>query len=116
MCVFPVVTSGDEALKYIFPSKQRAAQQAIALAKQDGRIRRLIAFGSAVTMRCGTGSDLDLAVDAPNVSEEGFLKIARSFYRGIDSEVDMVHYNTIHSPLLKKEIDEKGVNLYVQSQ
>lgn len=116
MCVFPVVTAGDEALKYVFPSKQKAAQQAITLAKQDERIRRLVIFGSAVTMRCGTASDLDIAVDAPNVSEDEFLKIARSFYRGVDSEIDLVHYNTLRSSLLKNEIDEKGVSIYVQRQ
>ena len=114
--MFPTVTAGDETLKYVFPSKQKAAQQAIALARQDDRIRRLVIFGSAVTMQCGTVSDLDIAVDAPSVSEEEFLKIARSFYRGIDSEVDMIHYNTIRSPLLKREIDEKGVSVYVQRQ
>ena len=116
MRVFPVVTAGDESLKYIFPSKQKAAQQAIALAKQDDRIQRLVIFGSAVTMRCGTVSDLDIAVDAPNVSEDEFMKIARSFYRGIDSEIDMIHYNSIRNMLLKKEIDEKGVSVYVQRQ
>lgn len=114
--MFPRVAPGDETLKYVFPSKQRAAQQAITLAKRDDRIRRLVIFGSAVTMQCGTVSDLDIAVDAPDVSEEEFLKIARSFYREIDSEVDMIHYNAIRSPLLKREIDEKGVDVYVQRQ
>ena len=116
MCVFPMVTAGDETLKFVFPSKQKAAQQAIALARQDDRIRRLVVFGSAVTMRCGTGSDLDIAVDAPSVSEDEFLKIARGFYRGVDSEVDMIHYNTIRNSQLKREIDEKGVNIYVKRQ
>lgn len=84
------------------------------MARQDDRIRRLVVFGSAVSMLCGTVSDLDIAVEAPNIPEEKFLKIARNFYRGIASEVNMIHYNAIQSPLLKKEIDEKGVNVYSQ--
>ena len=111
--VFPSVFAGDDALKHVFPSKQKAAQQAINLAKQDHRIQRLIVFGSAVTLDCGTGSDLDLAVDAPDVTEEEFLEIAHAFYLGVDSEIDLIHYNSIHSPLLKKEIDGKGVPVYV---
>ena len=116
MCVFPVVAAGAETLKYIFPSKQKAAQQAIALANLDERIHRLVIFGSAITMQCGMGSDLDIAVDAPDVSEDEFLKMTRNFYLGVDSEIDMIHYNTIHNSLLRKEIDEKGINVYVKRQ
>lgn len=111
---FPMVTKGDSTLQYVFPSKQKAAQAAIDLAKADNRIERLILFGSAVTMNCGATSDIDIAIDAPNVSEEEFLKIARSFYLGVPSELDMVHYNRITSPLLKSEIDRKGAVMYVK--
>lgn len=114
MCKFPVITKGDNTLQYIFPTKQKAAQAAIDLAKADGRIERLILFGSAVTMNCGATSDLDIAIDAPEISEEEFLKIARIFYLGVPSETDMVHYNRITSPLLKNEIDMKGAVMYVK--
>lgn len=114
MCKFPVVTKGDNTLQYVFPTKQKAAQIAINLAKADDRIERLILFGSAVTMNCGTSSDIDVAIDAPSISKEEFLKIARTFYHEVPSELDMVHYNRITSSLLKDEIDKKGVNMYVK--
>lgn len=114
MRVFPVVTAGDAALQYVFPTKQRDVQEAICLAKADDRIARLILFGSSVTLRCGINSDIDLAVDAPDVDEDTFLKIAHGFYRSIKSEVDVVHYNRIRSALLKEEIDRKGVCVYVK--
>lgn len=116
MSIFPLVTNGSESLKFIFPTKQKAAQQAITLAAADERIKKLLVFGSAVTPRCGMKSDLDIAIDAPNLSEDEFLKLARGFYREIDSELDIVHYNNIHSELLKKEIDDKGVSIYVRGQ
>ena len=109
---FPMATAGDEALRYVFPSKQRAAQKAIELAKQNPQIQRLCVFGSAVTADCGMTSDLDLAIIAPSVSGEGFYRLCRPFFREIDSEVDVVHYNRIRSASLKKEIDEKGVCVY----
>ncbi|MBP5230669.1 MAG: nucleotidyltransferase domain-containing protein [Clostridia bacterium] len=112
--VFPVVVEGDPSLKFVFPTKQRAVQSAIDLARSDGRIRSLILFGSAVTMNCGMTSDIDLAVDAPDVSEEDFPKLAHAFYVNVDSEIDLIHYNYIRSELLKREIDQKGVRVYVK--
>ena len=114
VCKFPMVTKGDSTLQHVFPMKQRAAQAAIDLAKSDARIERLILFGSAVTMNCGTSSDIDIAIDAPGISDDEFLKIARAFYLGVPSELDMVHYNKITNSLLKSEIDRKGVNVYVK--
>lgn len=111
---FPMVINGDSTLQYVFPSKQKAVQAAIDLAKADSRIERLILFGSAVTMNCGAVSDIDIAIDAPDVSEEEFLKIARIFYLGVPSELDIVHYNKIRNPLLKSEIDRKGVVMYIK--
>lgn len=113
MRIFPKVTDGDEVLKYVFPTKQRDVQKAISIAREDERIRRLIVFGSAVTVKCGMTSDIDLAIDA-DISEDEFLEIARKFYSGIPSEIDLVQYNRIKSDLLKNEIDNKGVELYVK--
>ena len=114
MRVFPQVTKGSERLKYIFPSKQRDAQIAINIASADERIERLIVFGSAVTPDCGTDSDIDIAVSAKNITEDEFLKIAHAFYTEIDSEVDIVHYESVSDAFFKSEIDKKGVTLYAK--
>lgn len=113
MYIFPVRFEGAEELKYIFPSKQRAAQKAIELAKADSRVMRLIVFGSAVTLGCGIGSDIDIAIDAPGVNGDEFLSLAHPFLSEIPSEVDIVHYNSITGELLKNEIHSKGVAIYV---
>lgn len=111
---FPLVVKGEQTLQYVFPAKQRAAHIAIELARSDSRIERLIMFGSAVTLDCGVTSDIDIAIDAPGVSESEFMKLARCFYLEVPSELDIVHYNRITNPLLKSEIDKKGVELYVK--
>ena len=115
MSIFPITVSGEDVLKYVFPTKQKDVQKAISIAKADERIRRLIVFGSAVTVNCGMTSDIDLAIEA-DADEEEFLKIARKFYLGIPSEIDLIQYNRITSELLKHEIDQKGVELYVKCQ
>lgn len=112
MYIFPVRCAGAEELKYIFPLKQKAAQKAIEIAKRDKRIKRIIAFGSAVTTSCGINSDIDIAIDAPNVSDDDFVKLARPFLREVPSEIDIIHYNNIHSELLKHEIKTKGATIY----
>lgn len=115
MYVFPKRCEGAEELKYIFPSKQKAVQKAIELAMADNRIERLIVFGSAVTMNCGIGSDIDIALDVPDIDPDDFAKLARPFYIDIPSEVDVIHYNDIHSKLFKNEVD-KGVCVYARQQ
>ena len=116
MCNFPIIVEGHPSLRHIFPTKQRAVKSAIDLAKADDRIKRLIIFGSAVTMNCGACSDVDIAIDAPDVAADDFPKLAHDFYIGVDSEVDVIHYNLIHSQVLKKEIDNKGVSVYIKRE
>lgn len=111
MYVFPIRCEGEPVLKHIFPSKQRAAQKAIELAKKDSRINRLIIFGSAVTINCGAGSDLDIAIDAPEINGEEFIKLAHSFLIEIPSEIDILHFNSINNDLLLNNI-KKGVCVY----
>ena len=113
MAVFPKVVEGDNILKYVFPTKQKDVQKAIALAKEDLRIRRLIVFGSAITIKCGMISDIDFAIDA-DITEDEFFEIARKFYSTITSEIHLIHYNQIKSNLLKHEIDTKGREFYVR--
>lgn len=112
MYVFPIRCEGEPVLKHIFPSKQKAAQKAIELARSDSRIKRLIIFGSAVTMKCGAGSDLDIAIDAPEIKNlDEFGKMVRPFYIEIPSEIDVLHLNKINSDLLLNNI-QKGVCVY----
>ena len=115
MLIFPVVARGSETLKYVFPSKQRDVQKAIEIASADERIDRLILFGSAVTRNCGTTSDIDLAVSAPGMSEEAFLKVTRRFRLAMDSDLDILHYESIRDELLNQEIQKKGVTVYARS-
>lgn len=114
MLIFPVVAQGSETLKYVFPSKQRDVQKAIEIASADERIDRLILFGSAVTRNCGTTSDIDLAVSAPGMSEEAFLKVTRRFRLAMDSDLDILHYESIRDELLNQEIQKKGVTVYAR--
>lgn len=60
-------------------------------------------------MNCGIGSDLDFAVDAPDMQDSNeFLKTVRPLRRAVQADTDIIHYNTIRNMLLKDEIDQRG--------
>lgn len=114
MCVFPKRCEGADVLKHIFPTMQNEVQKVIDTARTVPEIQRIIVFGSAVTMNCGIGSDLDIAVDAPGITDdEEFIKVVRPIRRALDVDTDIIHYNNIHSQLLLNEINKKGVDVYV---
>lgn len=115
MHTFPIrINNADESVKYIFPSKQKDIQSAINVARETPEIKKLIVFGSATTLNCGVESDIDIAVDAPGIKhEDDFILLSRRIRQALQSNADIIHYNSVHSDLLKKEIDTKGVEVYV---
>ena len=89
MYVFPKRCDGADTLKYIFPSMQKEVQKVIEATKNIDCIRRITIFGSAVTMNCGIGSDLDIAVDAPDITDEDeFIQIIRPIRRAVCVDAD----------------------------
>lgn len=112
MNTFPVRFNGSEKLKYIFPSKQKDVQKAIEIAGKTEKIRRMVIFGSAVTMNCGIGSDIDIAIDAPGITEDEFISMTKPFRQTLESEIDIIHLNSVRNELLKNEIMTKGVEVY----
>lgn len=113
--VFPKKYEGADVLKHIFPLMQREVQKVIDTSSQIPEIKRVIVFGSALTLNCGIKSDLDIAVDIPDIqSEDEFLKLVRPIRRAISVDSDILHYNEIKNKLLLSEIDSKGVDVYVR--
>ena len=113
--IFPKKYEGAEVLRHIFPVMQREVQKVIDTSAQIDGIKRVIVFGSAVTLNCGIGSDLDIAVDAPDIQgEDDFLRLVRPLRRALSVDSDILHYNEIQNELLLHEIDSKGVDVYVK--
>ena len=111
---FRRVVDGPEILTSIFPTKQRFVNDVISLAATIPEIEKIAVFGSAVTLDCGTTSDLDLALWLTDPSEDAFLAVCRKFYRTVDTEMDIINYKQIHLSLLRDEIDRKGVLIYAK--
>ncbi len=89
----------------IHPLKQRQVNNLINFLKENDSVNRIIIFGSSVTNRCRTGSDLDFYVE---------LDDNKDFNKAISSVISNYDYwnnFTVDSRLLN-EIQKKGVLVY----
>lgn len=111
---FRKVAEGPSVLTQIFPTKQKDVSRAVMIADEESSVEKMVVFGSAVTLRCGPESDIDLALFLPGASDEEYLRIAHRFFSELDSEVDVVRYDQIRNSALIDEIDRTGVVVYAR--
>ncbi len=93
--------------------KRDAVEQAVEIAQETDVIKRLIVFGSAVTNDCGESSDIDLCLDVScDTRDMRLFRPVCDFNKACDYNCDILFYQKIGDKL-KKEIDTKGVEVYV---
>lgn len=72
---FPVVVPCEDFdIGRIHPLKQREIIKVYEAVKDDPRVESLVLFGSSVTIRCGSKSDIDLAVSLRKEDMTGDVK------------------------------------------
>jgi predicted nucleotidyltransferase len=86
-----------------------------ALCKKH-KVKRLFVFGSVLTPRFNSQSDVDLLVDF-NKEEVGdyfdnFFNLKYALENLLGKEVDLVEGQTVRNPYLKEEIDQHKVLIY----
>ena len=110
---FPVKIDGCKELKRIFPTMQAPVQKIVDIAKTLPEIKRIIIFGSAITLNCGIGSDIDVAFDMPSVSEDDYYSYLKPIRYSIDIPYDFIHYNSIKNKMLLEVIDKNGLEIRI---
>lgn len=93
--------------------KKKEVEKAIQIAQRTGVVRRLIIFGSTVTDECREESDVDICLDVN--CETSDKRLRRPMYdlnEACDFNCDILFYHKLGDKL-KKEIDSKGVEVYV---
>lgn len=115
MNTFPVVTQGNDILKYIFPTKQKDVLKIIEYSQENPNILKTIIFGSSVTWSCSVSSDIDIAVILEDHSDNEFGKVIHELTNRLNSEFDLINYNRLDNDILKNEIDSKGVIIYARN-
>ena len=77
-------------------------------------IEKVMLFGSRATGHHRPGSDIDLAVFAPKLSDQAFSRLAGEVDElPIAFSMDIVHFDTLENPALKKQILSQGKTLYI---
>lgn len=93
--------------------KQKEIEKVIQIAKNTGVVRRLIIFGSSVTEDCHEESDVDICLDIScETSDKRLRRPMYEFNEACDFNCDILFYHKLGEKL-KKEIDSKGVEVYV---
>lgn len=114
---FPVVVPTQFDLKAVYPTMQKYVDR--ILCDLPSHIEKVIIFGSAVTLRCGENSDLDILLITQKEQSE-VLRELSPIYRGIGVDIDFViktpeaflSSNIDEESTLIREIKEKGVTVY----
>ena len=109
---FPVTVAGDcKNLDRIYPLKQRQVAEIYNRAKNFGKIRRIIVFGSSVTPKCHIDSDLDLCIDADTTDGLSVFQMQKAIGEACDWRCDIVMYPDIGNTL-RETIHREGVVIY----
>jgi predicted nucleotidyltransferase len=90
-------------MKYIHPLKQLDLYYILEAWKDDDNINRVVVFGSSVSDRCHSGSDIDLYLELKDNEKPPKLP-----YDKIISDVDMI-INVKQTDSIWKAIDRDGI-------
>lgn len=76
-------------------------------------IEKVMLFGSRATGSHRPGSDIDLAVFAPNLTEQAFSRLAGEVDElPIAFHMDVIHFDTLENSSLKEQIISQGKTIY----
>ena len=83
---------------------------------QQYRVKTLYAFGSVLTERFGTDSDVDLIVEFDNIPIEeysdNYFDFKFSLQDVFNRKVDLLEEQAIRNPYLRKNIERKKQLIY----
>lgn len=109
---FPkVVLSDCHNLRRIYPLKQKQVAQIYDKVKDNSIVRRAIIFGSSVTGRCHTGSDLDICIDADVSDGMKVYELQRQIGEICNWNCDILMYSNLGSRM-KNTVEREGVVIY----
>ncbi|MBQ9531603.1 MAG: nucleotidyltransferase domain-containing protein [Eubacterium sp.] len=94
---------------HIFPTKQIDVQRIIDYALNNAGLEKIVIFGSAVTWNCNADSDLDIAVWSDH---NNFKLFSKYLSKNLQTEFDLIDYNSIDNVHIKNDILKKGVVIY----
>lgn len=99
-----------------FGLSQKSLSEVIGVFRNYMEIDEAKLFGSRAMGNFKNGSDIDIAILGDAISLSLILKPKNDFEESsLPYFVDIVNYNSISNPELKRHIDQNGITLYVKS-
>ena len=99
-----------------FGLSQKSLSEVIGFFRNYMEIDEAKLFGSRAMGNFKNGSDIDIAILGDAISLSLILKLKNDFEESsLPYFVDIVNYNSISNPELKRHIDQNGITLYVKS-
>lgn len=99
-----------------FGLSQKSLSEVIGVFRNYMEIDEAKLFGSRAIGNFKNGSDIDIAILGDAISLSLILKLKNDFEESsLPYFVDIVNYNSISNPELKRHIDQNGITLYVKS-
>ncbi len=99
-----------------FGLSQKSLSEVIGVIRNYMEIDEAKLFGSRAMGNFKNGSDIDIAILGDAISLSLILKLKNDFEESsLPYFVDIVNYNSISNPELKRHIDQNGITLYVKS-
>lgn len=99
-----------------FGLSQKSLSEVIGVFRNYMEIDEAKLFGSRAMGNFKNGSDIDIAILGDAISLSLILKLKSDFEESsLPYFVDIVNYNSISNPELKRHIDQNGITLYVKS-
>ena len=98
----------------MFGLENRQMELIIEAIKKETAVDKAVVFGSRAMGNYKKGSDIDIALFGPRLSNRAILKL----YDVLSEELplpyvfDLLHYEEINNADLKTHIDEKGVCIF----
>lgn len=114
--IFPIVI--DDA-KYeaarIHPLNQKAINNIYDVVSVDHRILKVIVFGSSTTIRCNRNSDVDIAIELADYSNEIKNEISEKIQEVNNYNTDIIWLDRVKSGSNIVNNINKGVTIYEQT-
>ena len=105
----------EKNIERIHPIQLDKIKRIIVELDKSHIVRRAVVFGSSVTDACTDDSDLDLCLDLNCSSRDMRLyELSNRIQKICEYSCDLLIYgNILEGSPIKKEIDSKGVDIYV---
>lgn len=114
--IFPIVVDNNNYdVSRIHPLKQRIINNIYNVVSNDSRISKVVVFGSSTTIRCNKNSDIDIAIELNNYSNENRNDVSEKIQEVNNYNTDIIWLDKIKTGSNISNNINKGVTIYEQT-